>query len=74
MAKQKQQNRSPTKTAQVFDGMTPYQRQVTGAKALYRLITAPWFNRVIKMQDKSKRGYSANQSTGNAGKTGKGDT
>lgn len=66
--------RQPTKTAQEFDKMTPYQRQIVGAKALYRLLTAPWFYRAVKTQNRRGNGHAADKSTGKKSKTGKGDT
>ena len=69
----KKMKRQSTKTTQEFDGMTPYQRQIVGAKALYRLLTAPWFYRAVKLQNRSKHGHAADQSTGDKGKASKGD-
>ena len=65
--------RQATKTAQEFDKMTPYQRQIVGARALYRLLTAPWFYRAVKVQNRGKHGHTADQSTGDKGKAKKGD-
>mgnify|MGYP001056527795 CR=1 FL=1 len=73
MKRQSTKKRRSTKTTQEFDAMTPYQRQIVGAKALYRLLTAPWFYRVVKLQNRSKHGHAADQSTGDKGKASKGD-